>query len=136
MDAARVLGTCGAGEWHVALISNDHRWAWSRPRTLQLAMGEDRLLEEELRLVEGGMQLVDAASGAPLAARSVRWDVGLPEADSWRKDQLVPLRSNAEGRCELRFPPGELELSIEGYAPQQISWPAAAESTLRFEPEG
>jgi hypothetical protein len=133
-DGVRVLGTVAPGEWRLALVDKDYRWAWVRPGSLRFEVAGEPLLEERLVLESGALRCLDAATGAPLAARELRWDVGLP--DDWRKPELVPLRTDAEGRCPLRFPPGELELTVEGYEPLKLTWPSAggSEATLRFTP--
>jgi len=97
------LGRSGAfppGSVHFAIFGAHEEWTWCPEETWTVTSGETLHVELDAPIVEGEVQLVDAAGGTPLARVEV-----LVVSDNDVASQRA-LRTDNEGRLHLNLEPG------------------------------
>ncbi len=115
-----------AGAVRFDLGSSEGGWSWSPPRTWTIASGETLRVSWDVSLVAGSLQLLDAATGKPLALHDVSI---LSEAEADGFESWVQRTTDTQGRLDLRLVPAGYKLFV-----QFVSGPDGRPMRVNFEP--
>lgn len=136
-DAGTATMTAPGGSVSLALVIEGpgRSWLWSAPRIEGLAPDETRALALDVPMHAASVRVVDADTGAPLAAAKV---TATMRAEGLRSASTAG--TDANGVLELRLPPGMVELARFGGNAEDgvaLAWPPAAGSTpeIRLAPK-
>ena len=105
----RGLGRSGAfppGGVHFAVFGPREEWTWYPKETWTVAGGQTLHLDLDAPIVEGEVQLVDAASGTPLAREEV---LVVPDEDVASSHVLT---TDKDGRFTLHLEPGRYRIEF------------------------
>lgn len=118
------------GRYTIDVYARDGSWGYAAPNPVDIRPGELRIVELELRRIEGTVRFVDEETGEPLADQEVEWFLGKP--DFTLSTLLREFRTDPDGRLSMSFPEGELGLQVASHEPARIHWPPRSELELRL----